>query len=77
MIKQKVRAIWGHDIIMSPGKSNARGSLILVNNNFEYKRLKTEIDLNGNLIIAEIKIYNKYTLSLINLYGPNNDQPIF
>ena len=62
---------------MSPGKSNSRGSIILFNNNFEYDILRTKIDLKGNLVAVELKLHGTFTLTLINIYGPNRDTPNF
>ena len=73
----KIRSVWGNDIIMSPGRSNSRGSIILFNDNFEYNILKFKTDLEGNMVATEIKLQNTYTLTLINIYGPNHDSPEF
>ena len=74
---QQVRSFWGYDIFFSPGRSNARGTAILFNNNFEYTILNQHKDEEGNLLILEINIANKYDFMLVNVYGPNKDTPMF
>jgi exonuclease III len=73
----QVRSLWGYDIFISPGKSNARGTAVLFNNNFEYKVNNEYKDQEGNLLVLELNIFNKYDLLLINIYGPNMDNPDF
>ena len=73
----QVRSFWGGDVYISPGQSNARGTAILFNNNFEYTILNEHKDEEGNFLILEINIFKKYDILLINLYGPNNDNPNF
>ena len=59
------------------GKSNARGTAILFNNNFEYAILHQHRDKDGNLLILEINAFNKYDFMLVNIYGPNRDTTNF
>ena len=47
------------------------GVMILMNNNFEYKVERVKTDKNGNHIIQGKRI------TLVNLYGPNQDNPNF
>ena len=75
--EKSVYAQWGHDILMSAGRSDARGTLTLLNNNAEIKILTVKCDKNGNYIISNLLIENSYTITLVNLYGPNRDDPNF
>lgn len=75
--KSVVYAQWGLDFLMSPGNSNSRGTLTLTNNNFEYTVLNVKSDPNGNYIVSSILVDNKYSLTIVNLYGPNRDSPDF
>lgn len=50
--------------------------MILINNNFEQKVNRIKTDKNGNYIILDITIEDKQ-ITLVNLYGPNNDNPQF
>ena len=56
--------------------SNSRGVAVLFNNNFEFKVLQQVNDINGNFLALDIIIEGKQ-LSLITLYGPNEDTPRF
>ena len=57
-------------LFLSPGKSNARGTAILFNNNSEYAFLHQQRDEEGNLLILDINAFNKYDFMLVNIYGP-------
>ena len=72
-----IRAQWGYDIYLSGGTSDSRGVAVLFNNNFEFKVLKERADGEGNFIILEIEIAKKFTITLVNIYGPNQDNPDF
>ena len=60
---------------MSPYKSNCRGIILLINNTFEYEIGRIKKDQNGNCIILELTISGK-RITLVNLYGPNEDKPL-
>ena len=49
-----------------------------MNNNFEYKVERVKTDKNGNYmyIILDVNIQGK-RITLVNLYGPNRDNPNF
>ena len=72
-----IRSQWGYDIHLSCGTSDSRGVAVLFNNNIEYKILKERADGDGNFLILEIEIAKKFTFTLVNLYGPNQDKPEF
>lgn len=69
-------AEWGGQILFSSNTSNSRGVCILFNNDFEYKILKDKHDINGNFIALDLEIEGK-RVTLINIYGPNEDSPTF
>ena len=48
----------------------------MFNNNFEFRVLKEKKDLNGNYLALDIVI-EKQRLTLLSLYGPNTDSPVF
>ena len=74
----QIRSLWGFEIFLSQaGKSNARRTAILFNNNFEYKIYNEYKDQEGNLLVLEINIYDKYDLLVLNFYGPNMNNPDF
>ena len=67
---------WGYKAIFSGNSSNSTGVGILFNNNFNLEVTKYLADANGRFIIADIKVNNEsYTIA--NIYGPNEDGPIF
>ena len=55
---------------------NRRGVITLKNNNFEQKVQKVNVDKNGNYVILDITVQDK-RFTLVNLYGPNQDNPNF
>lgn len=71
-----ISAEWGGEVLYSSYTSNSRGVCILFNNDFEYKIIKSKHDMNGNFIVVDLEIEGK-RLTLINLYGPNEDSPEF
>lgn len=71
-----IKAEWGFNIYLSPGSNNSRGVLVLFNNNFEHKVERVKKDSKGNYIILDIIIQGK-RITLVNLYGPNEDNPQF
>ena len=51
--------------------------LVELQNNFEFKIINCQTDNTGNLILLNIKINNDFTITLINIYAPNTDDPDF
>ena len=72
-----IRSQWGFECYSSFGTANSRGVSILINNNFEYKFLTKKADKNGNFLIINIEVDKRFTLTLVNIYGPNQDNPDF
>lgn len=71
-----IRNEWGYECYFNSYKSNSRGVAILINNNFEIKIKKEKKDLTGNILALDIEL--DYTnITLINIYGPNEDNPVF
>lgn len=68
---------WGFDCMLSQGRNDSRGVLNLFNNNFDYTIHRTKKDSLGNLLVSEIKLTNRITISLVNIYGPNSDEYAF
>lgn len=67
---------WDSNCIFSNYKSNARGVAILFGKDLDYKVNRKIIDENGNYIIIDITVTGK-RFTLVNLYGPNVDDPKF
>ena len=72
----KIKVQWGKDYVMSTFRSNARGVAVLFGKDIELSIHKQVIDEGGNFIILDITIF-KQRLTLVNLYGPNEDDPMF
>ena len=69
-------AEWGYQTIFSAYESNKAGVCILFNNNFNLQIQKLFIDPVGRFIICDIKA-NEKSLTLANIYAPNEDNPAF
>ena len=67
---------WGHDVFFSGVSSNSRGVAILFKRNLHYSVHHIRRDGDGNFIALNIKIF-EYRFNLFNIYGPNNDAPMF
>jgi exonuclease III/uncharacterized protein (UPF0305 family) len=65
---------WGYHAYFSCYTSNSRGVAILINNSFEYKKLRVIEGERGNYVLVVVEM-NKYLLASI--YGPNEDNPDF
>lgn len=72
-----LRSQWGYDCYISGKRTNSRGVAILMNSNFEYNLIEQKADLDGNYIILKLEIEKKFTILLVNIYGPNGDDPQF
>ena len=71
-----IESQWGYKCIFNSYCSNSRGVAIFFNNDFELKLYKEKKDANGNLLALDLSI-DENRLTLLNIYGPNNDSPIF
>ena len=71
-----VRAEWGGEVYFNSFTSNSRGVCILFSNFIEYKVCKAKMDQNGNMLILDLELEGKQ-LTLVNIYGPNEDSPDF
>ena len=72
-----IESQWGHKSLFNSFISNSRGvAIILFNNTFEYKIHIMKSDKSGYFIILDITL-NRKKITLINIYGPNNDNPSF
>ena len=70
------RSQWNSECLFSSGTSNARGVAILFDKNLDYEIHNHISDPDGNYIIADISV-EQNRLTLVNLYGPNQDTPSF
>ena len=54
-----IKSEWGYQVYMSQFRSNRRGVMILLNNNFDQKVENFKTDPNGNFIILNMTIQGK------------------
>ena len=67
---------WGYSTIFTEFSSSKAGVGILFNNNFQFNILKCYTDPEGRFIIVDVETEEKI-LTLVNIYAPNRDDPIF
>ena len=75
-IENIICAEWGYKVCYSFFRSNSRGVAILFKNKFEFKIYNQFSDTNGNILLLDIEI-DQVRMSLISIYGPNEDNPLF
>ena len=68
---------WNIEYILAGDSTNSRGVAILINNTFEYSLKQSITDPQGRYIILELELINLRTIFLINVYGPNTDEPLW
>ena len=66
---------WNVEYFIAGNSTNSRGVAIVIYNSFEYSIASWNKDPEGQFIILEIAGANPFTFFLINLYGPNRDEP--
>ena len=71
--ENRIKNIWGIEVFISEGKTNSSGVPILLNNNFEYKVLSCNKDINENYL----GLLSSITIYLLTIYGLNKDRPEF
>ena len=71
-----VKAEWGGEVVFSSLASNSRGVAIFISNNLDYKIHDKKTYDGGNCVALDISI-NEIRMTLISLYGPNDDKPGF
>ena len=71
-----IRNEWGYKVIFNSYDSRSRGVAIFFNNNFEFNITDTYTDNTGNFIIICLEVDSR-KLVLVNIYGPNKDDPGF
>ena len=70
------RTQWGGDIYYSHGETNARGVAILIKKSSPITVKNQYKDDYGRYVILDVTIADK-DVTLVNLYGPNEDKPEF
>lgn len=67
---------WGGEMFFSNGDSNARGMLIMLKRNLNFKIVQMGVDQIGRILILEIEV-EEFNMLLVNTYAPNEDKPSF
>ena len=67
---------WGGEIHFNHGSNDSRGVAILIKSNSFIKVLRNYCDKQGRILILNTSIYDRM-VALINVYGPNSDDPVF
>ena len=75
-MENEISSNWNGKCFFSHKSSQARGVAILLNKNLDCVINNTKKDPNGNFLAIDIKIED-LNLTLISLYGPNEDSPSF
>lgn len=67
---------WGYKIHFNHFSSKSAGVCILFKATFQFDVLNTRFDPRGRILLLNTRI-NGDTVSLVNIYAPNNDDPGF
>ena len=71
-----IESQWGGRCLFSSHSSNSRGVAVLFNKNIDYQVHNHISDPDGNYLIIDLTVDNN-RFTLVSLYGPNNDCPLF
>ena len=74
--ENEIHSETGMNCFFNNYNSQSRGVAIFINSLLDIKITAEYEDSNGNLLILDCIIYGK-RITLVNLYGPNKDNPDF
>ena len=74
--EKQIRTEWGYESFFASYNSQSRGVAVLLNNTFDFKVNVIDFDPEGNFVILKLATMER-TITLINIYGPNRDNPDF
>lgn len=69
------QAEWGGPILFAHGASNARGVLILLKRDLDFKILEQQSDEDGRYVIAKLAVH-QMTFLAVNIYSPTQDHQL-
>uniref|UniRef100_A0A669E357 Reverse transcriptase domain-containing protein n=1 Tax=Oreochromis niloticus TaxID=8128 RepID=A0A669E357_ORENI len=72
----KVRRRWPGKVLASCCPSHSRGVMVLIHNSVPFQVNNTIYDKAGRFLVVQGTLL-KETLNLVNVYGPNDDNPSF
>ena len=67
---------WGGKVLFSHGSNDSRGIMILFKPSLSFQVDKIESDNAGRYVISDVR-FNGKKFTLVNVYGPNIDDPVF
>ena len=64
--------VWGGEMFFTPGSHHSQGLITLLSKNLDV----TSIDAHqmGDRILSASLSYNEQNITVLNVYGPNNDK---
>ena len=68
---------WNCKFVIAGERKQSLGVMIILNNNFEYKIHNVNKDKKGRYIICDLEVIGVARFLMINIYGPNKDNPIY
>ena len=72
-----IRNDWNVEFHIAGKERNAGGTLVAIDNNFEYKCHGEMLDRQGRYVILDIELIGVARILLVNIYAPNEDDPTF
>ena len=72
----KIKKRWRGEVFSAPFTSQARGVMTLIHKSIPFNVTKVTADKMGRYLIVEGNLFAEY-LILVNIYAPNNDDPMF
>lgn len=72
----KLKRDWVGHVYHSSFSTKSRGVAILINKDLMFKLITEEKDKNGRFILINCEV-NMSGITLVNVYGPNHDDPLF
>ena len=76
IIEHKLKPNWISQVYHTPFTTRARGEAILFSSNIPFLLKSKVIDPNGRFILISGHI-SSFPITLLNIYGPNSDDPAF
>lgn len=73
---QKIQRRWPGQMYSASYASNARGVITLIHKSIPFKVIKAIPDKAGRYLILQ-GLFTDVNINLVNLYGPNSDNPKF
>lgn len=76
MKARKLKREWDGQVYYSSFSSSGQGVAVLIHKKLQFNLINTYSDTAGRYVIVECEL-NREHITLVNVYGPNHDDPIF